>query len=63
MAGRGHRTRWLAIGSFFVGLSCFVRLLPHVIYGPGEEILQYTVEYGNNVNSTSLLSNISREYN
>ncbi|XP_015376855.1 PREDICTED: solute carrier organic anion transporter family member 4C1-like [Diuraphis noxia] len=61
MAGKGHRTRWLAIGSFLVGLSCFVRLLPHIIYGPGEEILQYTVEYGANVNSTSLLSNISRQ--
>ncbi|KAL5240236.1 hypothetical protein ACI65C_007646 [Semiaphis heraclei] len=61
MAGKGHRTRWLAIGSFLVGLSCFVRLLPHIIYGPGDEILQYTVEYGSNVNSTSLLSNISRQ--
>ncbi|XP_025194151.1 solute carrier organic anion transporter family member 5A1-like isoform X2 [Melanaphis sacchari] len=60
LAGKGHRTRWLAIGSFFVGLSCFVRLMPHIIYGPGEEILQYTVEYGNKENSTFLLSNTSR---
>lgn len=60
-AGRGHRTRWLAIGSMFVGLSCFVRLLPHLIYGAGDEVLQYTVEYGSNTNNTSLQSNITSE--
>lgn len=63
MISKGHRTRWLAIGSMLVSLSCFVRLLPHIIYGPGEEVLQYTVEYGSNMNSTSLLYNITSKHN
>ncbi|VVC39928.1 Organic anion transporter polypeptide OATP,Kazal domain,Major facilitator superfamily domain [Cinara cedri] len=61
LAGKGHRTRWLAVGSMLVGISCFIRFLPHVIYGPGEEILQYTVEYESHVNSTSFLGNITRQ--
>ncbi|XP_025419065.1 solute carrier organic anion transporter family member 5A1-like isoform X2 [Sipha flava] len=60
-AGKGHRTRWLAIGFMFIGLSCFIRLLPHIIYGPGKEALQYTVEYSNNVNSALLLSNMTKQ--
>lgn len=61
LAGKGHRPRWLAIGSILVGVSCFIRILPHIIYGPGDEALQYTVEYGSNSNSTTLLSNMSSE--
>jgi Organic Anion Transporter Polypeptide (OATP) family len=40
-----HKTRWVAYGTVLVGLSCFVRLIPHWLYGPGENALQLTQEY------------------
>lgn len=44
IAGKGHRTKWLAFGTFLMGIASFVRVLPYVIYGPGDAKL-YTVEY------------------
>lgn len=44
--GKGHKTRWVAVGSVVVALSCFLRILPYFIYGPGEDALKYTAEYG-----------------
>ena len=46
LGSRGHKTRWVAAGTLLVGLSCFLRLLPHLIYGPGQDALALTVEYG-----------------
>jgi hypothetical protein len=46
LGSRGHKTRWLAAGTLLVGLSCFLRLLPHLIYGPGQDALSLTVEHG-----------------
>jgi hypothetical protein len=46
LGSRGHKTRWLAAGTLLVGMSCFLRLLPHLIYGPGQDALALTVEYG-----------------
>jgi Organic Anion Transporter Polypeptide (OATP) family len=40
-----HKTRWVACGTALVGLSCFVRLIPHWLYGPGENALQLTKEF------------------
>lgn len=36
----------MAVGSVVVALSCFLRILPYFIYGPGEDALKYTAEYG-----------------
>ncbi|KAG4073411.1 hypothetical protein HA402_007667 [Bradysia odoriphaga] len=43
--GQRNRPRWIAWGAVFCALSCFVLVLPHFIYGSGEEALQLTQEY------------------
>ncbi|XP_034947903.1 solute carrier organic anion transporter family member 74D isoform X2 [Chelonus insularis] len=43
--GAGHRPRWLAAGVGFSALSCFILVIPHVIYGPGKAALALTQEY------------------
>lgn len=45
-AGRGHRPRWLAFGIFTVAIFCFLNALPHFLFGPGEDALQLTYEFG-----------------
>ncbi|XP_069675275.1 solute carrier organic anion transporter family member 74D-like [Periplaneta americana] len=45
LGGRGHKTRWVACGCLLVGLSCFMRLVPHLIFGPGQDALELTHEY------------------
>ena len=52
LGSRGHKTRWVAVGTFLVGLSCFLRLLPHLIYGPGQDALALTVENGGSYDET-----------
>lgn len=46
LGSRGHKLRWVASGTLLVGLSCFMCLLPHLIFGPGQDALAMTVEYG-----------------
>ncbi|KDR21873.1 solute carrier organic anion transporter family member 4C1-like isoform X2 [Zootermopsis nevadensis] len=46
LGNRGHKTRWVASGTLLVGLSCFMRLVPHLIFGPGQDALELTEEYG-----------------
>lgn len=46
VAAKGHRTRWVALGMLIMGFSSFLRTLPYVLYGPGEDIKMYTKEYG-----------------
>lgn len=45
-AGRGHRPRWIAFGIYTVVLFCCLTMLPHFLYGPGEDALMLTKEYG-----------------
>ncbi|XP_023288345.1 solute carrier organic anion transporter family member 2A1-like [Orussus abietinus] len=45
-AGRGHRPRWIAVGIYTVVLFCCLTMLPHFLYGPGEDALSLTEEYG-----------------
>ncbi|XP_059613651.1 solute carrier organic anion transporter family member 74D-like [Phlebotomus argentipes] len=44
--GKGHRPRWIAFGLFTIVLFCVLTGLPHIIYGPGENALSLTTEYG-----------------
>ncbi|PSN38991.1 hypothetical protein C0J52_25495 [Blattella germanica] len=46
LGSRGHKTRWVACGILLVGLSCFMRLIPHFLFGPGQDALELTEEYG-----------------
>lgn len=45
IGGQRNRPRWIAWGIVFCGLSCYILVMPHLIYGPGEEALQITEEY------------------
>lgn len=45
-AGKGHRPRWIAVGIYSVALYCFINLLPHVLWGAGDDALALTEEYG-----------------
>ncbi|XP_059481796.1 solute carrier organic anion transporter family member 74D-like isoform X2 [Neocloeon triangulifer] len=47
----GHKPRWVAWGTAVVGLSCFIRLIPHWLYGPGDTALSLTREFGNEFQS------------
>ncbi|XP_039482175.1 solute carrier organic anion transporter family member 74D [Drosophila santomea] len=45
-ASRGHRPRWVALGLLIIAIFCLLMLTPHFFYGPGEEALRLTEEYG-----------------
>jgi hypothetical protein len=46
MGSAGHKPRWVAWGTCLVALSCYMRLIPHWLYGPGEDALAVTEEFG-----------------
>lgn len=50
LGSRGHKTRWMAFGTLLIGISCFLRLIPHFLYGPGDDALRLTLEYGGSRN-------------
>lgn len=43
--GQRNRPQWIACGVIFNALSCLILTWPHLIYGAGEDALQYTQEY------------------
>lgn len=55
IGSRGHQPRWIASGTLLVGLSCFIRLVPHLLFGPGQDSLMLTKEYG--ADNFSLIQN------
>jgi hypothetical protein len=59
LGSRGHKTRWVACGTLLIALACLVQLIPHLVFGPGQDALELTSEYGasfgRNVSNTSLM--------
>uniref|UniRef100_A0A1B6LJP5 Solute carrier organic anion transporter family member n=1 Tax=Graphocephala atropunctata TaxID=36148 RepID=A0A1B6LJP5_9HEMI len=55
--GKGHRPRWIAFGIFTSVAFCLMNALCHFLYGPGEDALHLTKEFGGdyNANNTALL--------
>ncbi|KAJ8878590.1 hypothetical protein PR048_019171 [Dryococelus australis] len=45
-AGKQHRPRWTCLGIYSVVLYCLLTLLPHLLYGVGDDALALTLEYG-----------------
>lgn len=45
-AGKGHRPRWMAFGLATITIFCVMNTFPHFLYGPGEDALALTMEYG-----------------
>jgi hypothetical protein len=43
--GQGNRPLWIAWGVAVSGLSCYILVLPHIVYGPGKNALALTEEY------------------
>lgn len=44
--GSGHRPRWIAFGILTFAVFCFMNAMPHFLYGPGNDALEVTKEYG-----------------
>ncbi|CAL4099398.1 unnamed protein product, partial [Meganyctiphanes norvegica] len=53
VADKGNRPRWVGIGVLFSALSCFVGMLPHLVYGAGVEAAELAGPVHNG-SSTSL---------
>ncbi|XP_042863328.1 solute carrier organic anion transporter family member 74D-like isoform X2 [Penaeus japonicus] len=53
----GHRPRWMGVGVMFAAASCFMALLPHLLYGPGQEAIDLA-EASSSAAST-LMANVS----
>ncbi|SPP90186.1 solute carrier organic anion transporter family member 74D-like [Drosophila guanche] len=51
-AGRGHRPRWIGFGLVILAVFCLLMLCPQLIYGPGEDALKLTREYGESIDHT-----------
>ncbi|KAH8269636.1 hypothetical protein KR018_010960 [Drosophila ironensis] len=45
-AGKGHRPRWIGFGLLTIVLFCVLTTAPHFLYGPGEDALALTSEFG-----------------
>ncbi|XP_037952842.1 solute carrier organic anion transporter family member 74D-like [Teleopsis dalmanni] len=45
-AGRRHRPRWIGIGILTMVTFCLLNATLHLLYGPGEEALALTTEFG-----------------
>ena len=58
--GRGHRPRWIALGIYTVVLYCLMTAMPHLLYGPGEDALALTEEYGGVVDHNATEEVISK---
>lgn len=60
-AGKGHRPRWLAFGLFAIVLYCILTTLPHFLYGPGQQALSLTKEYGAYENDSATLEILEKQ--
>lgn len=54
IAAKGHRTRWVALGLLVIAITSFIRTVPYVVFGAGENIKLYTKEYGNSLTDIGL---------
>lgn len=45
IAAKGHRPRWIAVGVYLQVIFCFMMVLPHLLYGAGEDALSLSVAY------------------
>ncbi|XP_037950487.1 solute carrier organic anion transporter family member 74D-like [Teleopsis dalmanni] len=45
-AGKGHRPRWIGFGLLTIVIFCVLTAAPHFLYGPGQDALALTAEFG-----------------
>lgn len=60
-AGKGHRPRWIGFGLFTIVAFCLLTALPHFLYGPGEQALSLTKEYGASENDETTFEILEME--
>jgi hypothetical protein len=60
-AGKGHRPRWLAAGLVAIVIFCLLTTLPHFLYGPGQQALSLTREYGSFENDSRTLEILEKQ--
>ncbi|EDW01466.1 solute carrier organic anion transporter family member 74D [Drosophila grimshawi] len=53
---KGHRARWIGFGYFTVIIFCLLTSSLHFIYGPGEDALKLTRQFGDYDNSSDFMS-------
>lgn len=59
--GKGHRPRWIGFGLLTIVAFCLLTALPHLLYGPGEDSLKLTMEFGADVVMNGTLEAIEKE--
>lgn len=59
--GKSHRPRWMGFGLLTIIAFCLLTALPHFLYGPGEDALKLTMEYGANTVENGTLEAIEKE--
>lgn len=60
-AGSRHRPRWLGFGLMTIVTFCLMTSIPHFIYGPGEDSLALTEEFGGDLNNLTTADLIMKE--
>ncbi|XP_065221762.1 solute carrier organic anion transporter family member 74D-like [Planococcus citri] len=45
-ASRKHQPRWIGFGMYTIVLFCLLSAFPHLLFGPGEDALTLTSEFG-----------------
>uniref|UniRef100_A0A1B6M0J5 Solute carrier organic anion transporter family member n=2 Tax=Graphocephala atropunctata TaxID=36148 RepID=A0A1B6M0J5_9HEMI len=55
VGSRGHKTRWVALGTLMVSMACYSQLLPYLLFGPGSDAIAIaqSSNSGNNISTAS----------
>uniref|UniRef100_A0A336MET7 Solute carrier organic anion transporter family member n=1 Tax=Culicoides sonorensis TaxID=179676 RepID=A0A336MET7_CULSO len=43
-AAKGHKPRWMALGVYLQVIYCFMMILPHMLYGAGDDAMSLTLD-------------------
>ncbi|XP_049306701.1 solute carrier organic anion transporter family member 4A1 [Bactrocera dorsalis] len=60
-AGKGHRPRWIGFGLLTIVVFCLMTALPHLLYGPGDDALALTAEFGAHPAENATLEAIEKQ--
>ncbi|EDW57236.1 solute carrier organic anion transporter family member 74D [Drosophila virilis] len=60
-AGKGHRPRWIGFGLLTIVVFCLMTTSPHFLYGPGEDALALTKEFGAQPDENATLEAIEEQ--
>ncbi|XP_046671826.1 solute carrier organic anion transporter family member 74D-like isoform X1 [Homalodisca vitripennis] len=55
IGSKGHKTRWVALGTLLVSVACYSQLLPYILFGPGSDAIAIA-QSSNSTDKTSIAS-------